>query len=196
MMKKHLLIFILFILFSNSYAQSNILKKPIEISAKQTIINFLKAYKKSNYDSHFGYKKELITNVAFVKNDTVTYYRVNFKNAEEFYKVLEKTNYFSMEFIEAMRQNFKENDNFMLKDPANDGPPYGFDYDWILSTQEPELYLQNWAKIKVVSEKKMIPKYQEVVLQFEYGNKLQFLMKKEDFIWKICTIKSIQSYTE
>lgn len=155
--------------------------------AKQALFIFLEAYKKSNYDQFFNYPKELITNVAFVKNDTTKYYRVDFKNAEEYIKILKDTQYFSENYLNHLRKEFQDDDLAMQKYPSNDGPPEGFDYDWILLTQESEI---NLAKTKVISEKKISATAQEIVLQFQYGNTLQFLMKKETDVWKIDEIKN------
>jgi len=109
------------------------------------IKGFLKWYK-TNYERISKLQDET---VALVGKGTASQYRVNFKNVEKYINALRASGYFSELFFQHKRQYFKKADEKLLKTKQNDGPPEGFEYDFILFTQEPEIILDNIDSLKL-----------------------------------------------
>lgn len=135
-------------------------KDPVPVTAQQknipennrpdcfnNIKGFLKWYK-TNYERVGKLQNET---VALVGKGTASQYRVNFKNVEKYISALRSSGYFSEIFFQYKRQYFKKADEKLLKTKQNDGPPEGFEYDFILFTQEPETILDNIDSLKLES---------------------------------------------
>lgn len=78
----------------------------------------------------------------FVKHengvDTLNYY-VDSQATETWLTKLQATGMFSDAFLQGWRQHFREAAQELKRHPLNDGPPPGFDYDFFMLSQEPNL---------------------------------------------------------
>lgn len=115
--------------------------------------NFMKWYIK-NLDTL--YKFNMIEGgMNGVENDEPENYFVNFSEVEKYITELKKSSFLTDNFLENEKQIFIEGDKYFKKNPENDGPPYGFDYDHFFYTQEAfEEDLSNIDKTKYVVNQK------------------------------------------
>ena len=52
-------------------------------------------------------------------------------------------------YLDVFRDYFKQADEAFRKDPINEGPPPGFDYDIVLLTQEPDLVIEKGNAVTI-----------------------------------------------
>ena len=96
--------------------------------------NFMKWYIK-NLDRL--YKFNTIEGGASVQeNEEPQNYFVNFSEVDKYITELKKSGFLTDNFLKNEKQIFVEGDEYFKKNPENDGPPYGFDYDRFFFTQE------------------------------------------------------------
>ncbi|RSK43795.1 hypothetical protein [Hymenobacter rigui] len=84
--------------------------------------------------------------VDFVLNadaaDSTTFYAVNFPGTEAWLTALKASGYFSDTYRNSWRTYFRRQADTLRIHPQNDGPPAGFEYDFILYSQDSEATLQ------------------------------------------------------
>lgn len=141
--------------------------------ALQTVTDFLGWYS-TNYNqaNSFG----------LVNQGDSVFYSVNFEEAEKYLAYLKSSGFVSDAYLNNFRTYFKESDEVFKKDPINEGPPPGFDYDIVLYTQEPELVIQKRAQPKIISSE---IRDDTATLNLDMEMKLQFVLSKQDGAWKI-----------
>ncbi len=118
------------------------------------------------------------------------YYAVNFPATEKYLETLISTGYVSRAYIAKWRRYFKDCQNYFTKSPENEGPPTGFDYDFILHTQMNPFY--SYAKqaedtlnqSNIVSEKSINDKA-EIRVEFPSKDKYVVLLSKINEKWLI-----------
>lgn len=114
----------------------------------KTVIGFLQWYK-TNYN-----RLEKIETVNNVPNsttyDSTKFYSVNFKGTEKYLSELKKSGFISEKYLDSWRQYFKKCDEAFTKNPVNDGPPEGFDFDFITWSQEYDDILADIGNTKVL----------------------------------------------
>ncbi|MET4105318.1 hypothetical protein [Hymenobacter sp. UYP22] len=74
--------------------------------------------------------------------DTTKFYAVNFPGTENWLKSLQATGYFSDAYLNAWRAYFRRQNDTLRVHPQNDGPAAGFEYDFILYSQEADSKVQ------------------------------------------------------
>ena len=100
----------------------------------RTVLSFLKWYK-NNYENI--YKIEILNNMPASSNyDSTKFYSINFEGTENYLKYMKSSGYISDKYLARWRAYFKKYDDDFKNNPVNDGPPYGFDLDFVLITQE------------------------------------------------------------
>jgi len=96
--------------------------------------NFMKWYIK-NLDAL--YKFNTIEGGSYVEeNKEPQNYFVNFSEVDKYITELKKSCFLTDNFLKNEKQIFVDGDEYFKKNPENDGPPYGFDYDRFFFTQE------------------------------------------------------------
>jgi hypothetical protein len=101
------------------------------------------------------YKKNFdkISQIEMVNNppgDTTKWYSVNFDASEKWLEVFKQSGFVSEQFVSHWRKYFKDCEKDFQENHASDGPPDGFDYDFIFNSQEEfpsETAIQN-AEVK------------------------------------------------
>lgn len=89
------------------------------------------------------------------ENEEADNYYVSFSEVEKYIRELKKSGFLTDNFLKNEKQVFVEGDEFFKKNPENDGPPYGFDYDRFFYTQETfEEDLPNIDKVKYIVNQK------------------------------------------
>ncbi len=71
------------------------------------------------------------------------YYRVSKTNLERYLSFLKSSGYFTDNYLDSWRRHAAKNDSFMVQNPANDGPPSGFEFEWITYSQQWEAVTAN-----------------------------------------------------
>jgi len=148
----------------------------------QAVYNFLLWYK-NNYDAIN--KVELINNTG-MNADTSKYYSVNFNGTEKYLKMLKSSGYISEKYIEKWRKYFLEHDENFKKIRQNDGPPDGFEYDFVLLTQDDAFSRIDNPKLIDVKENAL-----SSVVKIDVLVKLKFSLTKNNNKWQIDTIENL-----
>jgi hypothetical protein len=138
------LILLLFV-FSCSAPVAEIKKTDVSLihEVDSTIRDFFSWYKK-NYDTINSYPMVVTGN-----GDTTIQYRLNKKGAEQYLASLQSSGKVTAGLISFYRKAFSICDSIMLADKQTDGPPYGFEADMILCSQDPE---SSFAEIEQVKQ--------------------------------------------
>ncbi|THU39745.1 hypothetical protein FAM09_14725 [Niastella caeni] len=109
-----------------------------------TIMAFLKWYK-TNYEIVNPMQDAVVS----LKGDSANaIYRVDFDAAEKYLATLRASGFFSERFLQRTLQYFKGADVNLVKTKQNDGPPEGFEFDFLLLTQESESLLAHYKSSK------------------------------------------------
>lgn len=117
----------------------------------ETIKSFLKWYR-DNEEKLYNFNT--IKGGILEENEAPENYYVDFDAVEKEIRFMEKSNLFSQKFLSDYKQNYVKGDEHFKKDPANDGAPFGFDYDYFFKTQEDyQSDLKNIESIKFTVKK-------------------------------------------
>jgi hypothetical protein len=86
------------------------------------------------------YHAELPAN--FIKNvdgtDTTHYYAVDFQVTESWLTAVRRSGLLADTYLQKWRQHFEQYADTLRRQRQNDGPPSGFEYDFLLLSQEPD----------------------------------------------------------
>ncbi len=128
----------------NGSAALNV-KDTIEGDAVKTVAGFLHWYREN---------MQQLNRINMVKNsdragDTSVFYSVDFQATEKYLKELEKGGFLSADYLNAQRKYFMDCEDYFKKNPENDGPPHGFDYDLIMLSQEYDEALAHLEKAQM-----------------------------------------------
>jgi hypothetical protein len=128
---------------------SNDIVSGVEASPESTIFNFLKWY-----DVHrYNLLDDLVLYNSSETRDTSKFYAVNFTATEKYLATLTETKMVSTKYADKWREYFKKCEQHFKEHPSNEGPPEGFDYDFILFSQEdPGLKELNKTKMELVKK--------------------------------------------
>lgn len=164
------------------------IQKPQDHSQIETVKTFMKWYKK-NEDKIYSFN--CIKGGTFSETDPVTNYYVDFDEVEKEMKFLESSELFTQEFLSAYQKRYIEGNEYFKKNPANDGPPFGFDYDYFFMTQDDyQSDLKNIDSIEFT-----VKPINEQLCRVEFhlkncGMTYSYTLTKSDK-WKIDSIKNI-----
>lgn len=98
----------------------------------QTVRRFVKWYAK-NWES---LPQDFILNAN--GQDSTKFYAVNFPGTEQWLKALQQSGTVAPVYLTSWRTYFRRYDDTLRLNPQNDGPPAGFDYDFLMLSQEPD----------------------------------------------------------
>lgn len=115
-------------------------------SPDKVVIKFLEWYRDN--EERLA-KIELV----FGMQDTTKPYSVNVEGTKTYLAELKKSGFVSDRFLEDLRLQFVKSDDYMKKNPGNDGPPFGFDADLIMQAQDFSDVWQNLSKAELVNQK-------------------------------------------
>jgi hypothetical protein len=132
-------------------------------------------------------KIPMVRNAAFKKGDTTKYYRVDFAATEKYLAEMKASGFISEKYLYQWRAYFKNCDEDFKKNPEYDGPPAGFDYDFVSFAQE-DIGLDEMEKVKVV-EQQVSSGEARLTLEFKWKNKLAFVLSNVHGKWLIDDIK-------
>jgi hypothetical protein len=139
------------------------------------------------YNDHMKelYKFNLVKNCPN-NGDTTQVYRVDFNETEKWLKAFQSSGFVSDNFISKWRAYFAKCDEELIAEQAWDGPPSGFDYDFIYNSQDDgptNEQLQNATLLK--SEMKDGKAGVSFLVPGYYDTIKRVLEKSPDGKWKI-----------
>jgi hypothetical protein len=165
--------------------QSKLNVKVFSVPASvKAVENFLIWYRK-NY--HIISKIRMVDNT-FVGDSNEVIYRVDFKQTEEYLSKLKSSTYISDKYVEKWRAYFKKSDEKLKKIKQNDGPPSGFEFDFVLWTQEIDQTLDAIDDIKFTS---INENNNTSVIEVDIMMTLRFTLTKFNGKWQIDDIENI-----
>ena len=156
-------------------------KKP-----EKTVISFLKWYRDNLKNIH---KIELVNNSNNVVYDSTKFYSVNFDNTEIYLSKFKNSGYVSDKYIGTWRLYFKQCESNFKTSPENDGPPSGFDFDFVMCSQEYDEDLANIDKVKIENYQADNTKA-KLTLEFPSNMKLSYWLTKQNGNWLIDDIQN------
>lgn len=154
----------------NPVVKSESVNKVLDINSvdnKEQVVlvkNFMKWYIK-NQDTLYKFNT-IEGGMSGKENEEAENYFVNFSEVEKYIAELKRSGFLTDNFLKNEKQTFVEGDQYFKKNPENDGPPYGFDYDRFFYTQETfEEDLPNIDKAKY-----------EVIQKDEFNSEVKFYL--------------------
>ena len=137
-------------------------------TAVRTTLDFLKWY-----DEHAIH----LMQIGLVDQTPGHNYFVTMDSCRKLLDELNASGYLTHHFLEEKGKDFQQKKTELEKNPQNEGPPYGFEADPILMSQELDLELDSLPSIKIVSAKVFADSaLVDFVLNYEY----EFKILKED----------------
>ena len=152
---------------------------------ENTVLAFLKWYK----DNGSGLSNNLVLNNSTKERDSTKFYAVNFQATENYLKKLKETSMISDKYVNKWREYFRKCDQHFKNNPTNEGPPTGFDYEFITFSQEdPGLSVLEKAKLSVIERDK---NSSVVLIQFPSTYQYKYYLTKQGAHWQIDDIEYI-----
>lgn len=164
--------------------------KPQDHSAMETVKSFVIWYRDNEDNlSHFNTIKG-----GPQETEPATDYAVDFDQVDKEIAFLKNSSFLSEKFLTAYRQNYVEGDEYFKKNPANDGPPHGFDYDYFFRTQDD--YQSDLQDVETIKFSVKPVNSQLSYVEFHLKNSgmtYQYtLSKNKDNQWQIDSIENLR----
>jgi len=151
----------------------------------QVVTDFLKWYKK-NHDTIMRYN--LINNTISDKYDPTKFYSVDFDETEKYLAKLKSSGLVSDKYLNSWRTYFLEHGYNFKKNPQNVGPPAGFEYDFILLTQDIDETLKSIDSLKVID---VTESKDSSIVKIDIMMRLGFHLSRDHNKWLIDRIENI-----
>lgn len=156
------------------------------ITPQQTVMNFLNWYKVGHPDLNAN----LVLNNGDGR-DTTKFYRVDFAATEKYLRALTGTGMVSEKYADKWRAYFKKCDQDFIASPSNEGPPNGFDYDFVLFSQEdPGLDELQQTTLTVTNKD---DNSATVLIQFPSTYHYKYSLSKNGPGWQIDEIENVNN---
>ncbi|HVE61147.1 MAG TPA: hypothetical protein VNA26_04970 [Chitinophagaceae bacterium] len=147
----------------------------------ETVVhNFLKWYKNNDVR---------LNSIPLIKGgapDTTTFYSVDFTQTEKYLSELKKSGFLSDKYLNDLRTYFKSSNDSLKKYPQNDGPAYGFDFDFIMQSQDYMDIMENIDSLKILS-KKISGNSATIIIDRLPKMKMAYGLSKQGNTWLIDT---------
>jgi hypothetical protein len=158
--------------------QPGLTKEPVK-----TVVDFLKWYRE-NYEKIS--KIQMVNIPPLEDHDSV--YTVNFEEIEEYLTYLKTSGFVSDKYLQQWRDFLVKAGKKLEQDKVNDGPPEGFDFDFVLWTQEINDTLEAIKNPKLISSKITQNK---AVVKIDIMMRLEFKLSKQNDKWLINDIQNL-----
>ena len=148
----------------------------------KTVLDFLKWYRK-----HYS----AINRIVMVDQNITNahpYYTVNTKGTDAYLRLLGKSGFLSPVYLDGWRNYFRERDAFLYSNHQTDGPPEGFQYDFVLWTQETDEALKKIDQAKIIEVQQMSA--DRVKISVDIYMRLRFTLSKTGDKWLIDDIEN------
>lgn len=152
-------------------------------SAANAVVAFLTWYR-DNYDSA-GMMNLVKGNPP---EDPNSNYAVDFPATEVYLGKLKASGYISDQYVNTWRTYFIKCDEEFKAEPQNDGPPSGFDYDFVMNSQDFEDDFKNIEKTRL-DHGSILDNKATVFMELPMSGQLRYELTKTDGKWLIDEIK-------
>jgi hypothetical protein len=177
---------LLIALFLLGLSTSPALGKTQNQEPTRTVVNFLEWYRVQ----HGRLNNIPMVNKIGRHNEPINY-SINFKQTERYLSELKSSGFISDRYMRRWRAYFKECNKNFKKNPMDDGPPDGLEFDLVMwSNSDYEEELAALDRIEV-AESHQDKQDAIVVIKFLGGRKLRYTLLKERGSWKIAQIKNL-----
>lgn len=143
------------------------------VTCATNTINFFNWYKET-YDSIWKYSW-----IISIENDSSIVFSLDTSKSNRYLRILQKSGFVSQNYIDNWRRKIKKSESEL----GNSDIPDGFDYDYILLTQETEEALANIDSLKIINYRK---KKGKVEINTSLHLKIIFIKQKN--VWLIDSI--------
>jgi hypothetical protein len=150
----------------------------------QTVVEFLKWYR-----DHIKQLDQIPLVNQTNQGDTTQHYSVNMPGTQNYLKAFKQSGYVSDQYIQNWQEYFKKSEQAFKAFPQNEGPPQGFDYDFVFNSQDYEEELTQMDKLTIKPLTINSPK-STLLVQFPTGHQLKFWLTKQEDKWVIDQIKN------
>ena len=176
-------VFLVFIPCANNSQTGREIQPGLTKEPVKTVVDFLKWYR----ENHEKISKIQMVNMPPVE-DTDSFYTVNFDETEGYLTLLKKSGFVSDRYLQQWRDYFKKAGKKLEQDKVNDGPPEGFEFDFVLWTQEIDETLEAINEPKLISEKITQNK---AIVKIDIMMRLEFKLSKQNGKWLIDDIQNL-----
>jgi hypothetical protein len=151
--------------------------KPIQ----KRVVDFLKWYR-NNFDTVNSYAT--VNN--FPPSDSTKYYSVNFEETNKYLQALKKSGFVSSQYLETWQRYFETCDEKFKEIHQNDGPPEGFEYDFVTLSQEYQDILADIDHVKILHADSITDTSNAANIDIElYGYHYEYKLIREQHVWLI-----------
>lgn len=151
--------------------------------AANTVVAFLTWYR-DNYDS-VGMMNLVTGNPP---GDPNSNYAVDFPATEVYLGKLKASGYISDQYVKTWRTYFIKCDEEFKAEPQNDGPPSGFDYDFVMNSQDFDDDFKNIGNTRL-DHGSLSGNKATVFMELPMSGQLRYDLTKTDGKWLIDEIK-------
>lgn len=176
-------VFMVFIPCTNNSKTGKEIQPDLTNEPAKTVVDFLKWHRQN----HEKISKIQMVNIPPVEN-TNSFYTVNVDETERYLTLLKKSGFVSDRYLQQWRDYFKKAGIKLEQNPMNDGPPEGFEFDFVLWTQEIDETLEAINDPKLISSKITQNK---AVLKIDILMRLEFKLSKQNGKWRIDDIQNL-----
>lgn len=146
----------------------------------RTPVDFLKWYR-----DHLPELNQItLVNQSGSGADTTQAYSVNVAGTEAYLAALRGSGHVSPSYLDAWRDYFRKCDGSFRAEPQYEGPPRGFDYDFVFQSQDYETELTQLEQLTVTPLQTM-PGQAAFLVAFPTGHRLKFWLTEAGNAWLI-----------
>ncbi len=151
----------------------------------RTAVAFLKWYR----DHLSELNRIRLVNQPGSGGDSTQVYSVNHAGTEAYLAALERSGYVSRRYLDAWREYFRQGDQSFRADPQSEGPPRGFDYDFVFQSQD---YMTELTQMEQLTATPLpaAPGQATLLVAFPTGHQLRFWLAAAGNAWLIDRIGS------
>ncbi len=164
---------------NQSVAVSTVAKD--SVAAARSVVKLLNWYK-NHIDS--------VSRIILVDQKPGKPYAVNFKNGEKYLAYLRSSHLLTNTFLNEWRIYFRQRQQGFQLTQQNEGPPTGFEYDFVLLSQEVDLQLQSLNKLKIT---KVTVRKDRASVEFDLLASYECKLVRTNGVWLINEILNLSA---
>ncbi len=153
-------------------------------AAAHTAVAFLKWYR-----DHIEELSQISLVNQTEQGDTTQSYSVNFPGTQAYLEAFRQSGYISEQYINEWQEYFQKSQQAFKDSPQHEGPPQGFDYDFVFNSQDYEEELTQMDQL-TITPLDISPRKSTLLVSFPTSHKLEFWMTKQEDKWLIDQIKN------
>lgn len=153
-------------------------------AAAQTTIEFLKWYR-----DHIKELSQITLINQTDQGNTTQSYSVNFPGTQAYLEAFKQSGYVSNQYINSWQDYFQKSEQAFKDSPQHEGPPQGFDYDFVFNSQDYEEELTQMEQL-TITPLSIDSQKSTLLVAFPTSHQLKFGLTKQADKWMIDQIKN------